>query len=343
MLLLSGFALGVMAVLVITVARDFGHLKEGKAFIALVVSGSFVILHPLVPPHWQNFAADVYTMAPSLFWLLCLVAFSHRPRLLSLSGALAMYTFTAKALSRNFSIDQDPLSQWHFWGWVLPTYGEYFIIGLGLWIVIANWSDDLVESRRRLRGVMLMGVGTCVILVIVPITTGLVGMWLPQLSIIFIALLCAYFLLRGRTSGLFGIKPEVELVKEVQVNQETDKKRIEEMLKLEASTLENLMTQGFYRTEHLTLKTLAQQLELPEYRTRALINQTLGYRNFNDYINHLRIDEAAQRLLEDLQTPVLNISLDVGYRTLSSFNRAFKDIQDMSPSQYRQQSLESVA
>jgi len=332
-----------MAVLALTVARDFGHLKEGKVFIALVMAGSAVILHPLVPTQWQNIVADVYTMAPALFWLLCLVAFSYRPRLLSLSGVLALYTFTAKALSRNLAIDQAPDSQWHFLGWVLPTYGEYLIIGLGLWAVVANWSDDLVESRRRLRGVMLIGVGTCVFLVIIPITTGIVGMWLPYLSIIFITLLCAYSLLRGRSGDLFGVMPRIQNQPQQTKTEETGPKPCEANLKAEALTLNTLMDGGFYRTEHLTLKTLAEQLDIPEYRTRALINQTLGYRNFNDYINHLRVNEATQRLLEDLQTPVLNISLDVGYRTLSSFNRAFKDIQNMSPSQYRQQSLESVA
>ena len=343
MLLLSGFALGVMAVLALTVARDFGHLKEGKVFIALVVSGSAVILHPLVPPQWQNIVADIYTMAPALFWLLCLVAFSYRPRLLSLSGVLAIYTFIAKAVSRNLAIDQNPDSQWHFLGWVLPTYGEYLIIGLGLWAVIANWSDDLVESRRRLRGVMLIGVGTCVFLVIIPITTGIVGMWLPYLSIIFITLLCAYSLLRGRKGDLFGVISGLQSQPQQTKAESTGPKPCEENLKAEALTLNKLMDEGFYRTEHLTLKILAEQLAIPEYRTRALINQTLGYRNFNDYINHLRVNEATQRLLEDLQTPVLNISLDVGYRTLSSFNRAFKDIQNMSPSQYRQQSLAPVA
>ncbi|WP_417501812.1 helix-turn-helix domain-containing protein [Marinobacter sp.] len=95
------------------------------------------------------------------------------------------------------------------------------------------------------------------------------------------------------------------------------------------------MQQGYYRTEHLTLKMLAERLELPEYRTRALINKQLGYRNFNDYINQLRIAEASKRLISDPETPVLNIALDVGYRTLSSFNRAFREIKQSTPTEFR--------
>ncbi|MGO1502014.1 MAG: helix-turn-helix domain-containing protein, partial [Marinobacter sp.] len=59
-------------------------------------------------------------------------------------------------------------------------------------------------------------------------------------------------------------------------------------------------------------------------------------RNFNDYINQLRIAEASKRLINAPDEPILNISLDVGYRTLSSFNRAFRDIMDTTPTAYRQ-------
>ena len=67
-----------------------------------------------------------------------------------------------------------------------------------------------------------------------------------------------------------------------------------------------------------------------------MINQKLGYRNFNDYINQLRIAEAGARLIAEPDTPILNIALDVGYRTLSSFNRAFKEILEQTPTAYRQ-------
>ena len=99
------------------------------------------------------------------------------------------------------------------------------------------------------------------------------------------------------------------------------------------------MNEGFYRTEHLTLKMLAEKILLPEYKARALINKKLGYRNFNDYINQLRINEAARRLLAEPETPILNIALDIGYRSLSSFNRAFKDITKLTPSDFRREKL----
>ncbi len=336
MLLLTGFALGVMAVTFLIVARDFGHLNVGKAFLALLLAGSFFVIRPHLPVDLRSVASDISTMVPALFWLLCRVAFSYRPKVLSFTGALALYTFTAPALARLLGVPyHDEDSIWYLLGWHIPRYCEYVIISLGLWTVWANREDDLVESRRRLRGLVLTGVGTSVLLVVVPLNTGVVGVWLPYLSISVIALICAYSLMRGRNGVLFGIPSQSpNLPQEIVGVQESQPDSEQEA---NAILLKKTMSEGFYRTEHLTLKILADQLGLPEYRTRALINQALGYRNFNDYINQLRICEAAQLLLSDVQTPVLNISLDVGYRTLSSFNRAFKDIQNMSPSEYRQQ------
>lgn len=105
----------------------------------------------------------------------------------------------------------------------------------------------------------------------------------------------------------------------------------------ELQQLTTLMNSGYYRRENLTLAVLAEALAMPEYKLRATINKSLGYSNFNEYINELRIGEAADRLANEPETPITNIALDVGYRTMSSFNRAFRNIHDSTPSEYREQ------
>jgi AraC-like DNA-binding protein len=329
LLLLSGFALGVMSVLAVVICRDYGRLIVAKIFIFMLFAGACFLLEPQLNGIWALFAADIYTMVPALFWALCQLAFSHRPRVFSLIGGIALYTIVAPMIARHFVDSHNPLLMSFLWTW--PSYFEYLMIALGLWTVTSNWSDDLVESRRQLRGAVLIGVGISVLLVVIPANTHIVGRWLPYLSINVITLVCAYFLLHTQQGELFG------LVKPSPVIEKTPKPIQSNVTDLynEANQLNTLMNTGFYRTEHLTLKDLASELDLPEYRTRNLINQTLGYRNFNDYINQLRIHEAAERLKSEPDSPILNISLDVGYRTLSSFNRAFKDIKGMSPTEYR--------
>jgi AraC-like DNA-binding protein len=68
-----------------------------------------------------------------------------------------------------------------------------------------------------------------------------------------------------------------------------------------------------------------------------VINQGLGYRNFNDFLHHYRIREACARLqrAEDAHVPVLSIALDVGFGSIGPFNRAFKARVGMTPTAYR--------
>jgi AraC-like DNA-binding protein len=82
------------------------------------------------------------------------------------------------------------------------------------------------------------------------------------------------------------------------------------------------------------LTALAQTLGVDEALLRRQINQHLGYRNFNDFLHHYRLQEAAERLAhEDL--PVLTIALECGYGSIGPFNRAFKQRFGMTPSEYR--------
>lgn len=335
---LSGFALGALCLLISLIARDFGRHNVGKAFVALLVSGSFFLIQDIVPKPWNDIASSLSTMVPALFWLLCQLAFAYRPKVKSIAGLIALYTFIAPAMGKLTGVIHPPESTWYFISWTLATYLEYVVIALGLWTVVSHWEDDLVESSRRLRKALLISVGVTVLLVVIPMNTGLFDLQISYIAIIAAALTCSHFLIEGKKGVLFGLQVLSQDSNDIPSQSNEHETNIQESIeKGQQQKLNQLMKQGFYRTEHLTIKTLANALEMPEYKTRALINQTLGYRNFNDYINQLRIQEAAQRLINEPDTPILNISLDVGYRTLSSFNRAFKDIKDTTPTEHRTQ------
>ena len=59
--------------------------------------------------------------------------------------------------------------------------------------------------------------------------------------------------------------------------------------------------------------------------------------NFNEYINNLRIAEACN-LLRESDKKIADISEDVGFGTIRSFNRAFKLSIGVSPAEYRSNS-----
>ena len=83
------------------------------------------------------------------------------------------------------------------------------------------------------------------------------------------------------------------------------------------------------------------RLKIPEYRLRRLINQRLGYRNFNVFLNNHRIEEAKAALADPAQAevPVITIAMDAGFQSLGPFNRAFKADTGLTPTEFRRQAI----
>lgn len=104
------------------------------------------------------------------------------------------------------------------------------------------------------------------------------------------------------------------------------------------SKLETIMiTEEAFKSSNLTIITLAKKMAISQHRLRALINQTLGYQNFNSFVNSYRIS-AIKNVLSDpdkSHLPILTIALDYGFNSLSPFNRAFRGSENMTPSEYR--------
>ncbi|MEP1420932.1 MAG: helix-turn-helix domain-containing protein [Erythrobacter sp.] len=101
------------------------------------------------------------------------------------------------------------------------------------------------------------------------------------------------------------------------------------------------MSEGAYNAPGLTIAALADQLDTPPHRLRALINSRLGHRNFSAFLNRYRIAEA-QRMLssgEHVDLPVLTIAMDLGYNSLPPFNRAFRELTGSSPSEFRKRAF----
>ena len=91
-----------------------------------------------------------------------------------------------------------------------------------------------------------------------------------------------------------------------------------------------------YLEPDLTLSSLSKLIGKTSQKTSSVINQH-AKRNFNDFINYYRIQEA-KRLLSDLENDKFTISaiaFDVGFSSLSSFNAAFKKFEGKTPSAFR--------
>ena len=203
---------------------------------------------------------------------------------------------------------------------------------------LSSWRGDLVEGRRRLRLFIVVASSAYIAvtaisqLVGAPKAAPQQGGLASACALLAIVGTIAWSLLRvGGGQSLFQAPP-------VRTAEPAPERLPAAAEPGSVAALERLMAvERIYRQEGLTIGALAQRLDMPEYRLRRLINQALGYRNFNSFLNHYRIGEAKAALADPEQAavPVLTIALDTGFSSLGPFNRAFKAETAVTPSEYR--------
>lgn len=341
-LFLAAMGTGLSLSLALLIGRDFLETRAAKAFILLLVCANTHMYHDFFPPAWHSLSWNVQSMAPAMFWIASRYTFVDPGEPRHLSWALALGSFL---LPFSWVISGEPPALRPLLV-DFPQILEYLVIAMGFYEIISNWSNDLVEARRRLRGGLLLSMGLATGWSIVSYTQNIGDDATRYIGIDTSLLIMVWFLLLGRPE-LWSLRPQP--VPATQETPDDDNAQTQPANQQDEednphlSQLHQLMANGFYREENLTLATLAEALEMPEYKLRATINKSLGYNNFNEYINQLRIGEAADRLLSEPDTPITNIALDVGYRTMSSFNRAFRKIHNTTPSLYRDQSGKPAA
>jgi AraC-like DNA-binding protein len=102
-----------------------------------------------------------------------------------------------------------------------------------------------------------------------------------------------------------------------------------------------LRDQQLYLKPNLKVADLARLLNLPEYRVSKLMRCQFGAKNFNQYINVLRIEHAC-RILENpdyAHWSLLVVGLESGFASVGPFSRTFKASVGLTPHEYRLQKL----
>lgn len=351
MLLAVAFGLSQVVLSLILLARLERRGIGERLFGLLMLANACYLSSPLMAG--SGMQAWVYpwaTAIPGLFWLFSASIFDDHFRLRfwhTMPVAVTVFfPMLGVALGSPAGFD---------WFWFTgPQVLEFVFMGLVFWVVAQHWSIDLVESRRRLRiwFVGLNGVG--VFMVIFSREVLFPGQaWLNEWQYVPVAML-----LLGINAVLLGYRGGVVFdqtssrshgvhVPSVAVNvSEAAEIAVEAEVVGEPSAVDSQLVdqvQAYmqahcaWREMGLTIGLLAQRLEVPQYRLRLAINAGLGYRNFSDFLNSYRIEEAAARLQDPQETslPVLTIAMDAGFRSLSSFNKAFKDAHGITPTQHR--------
>lgn len=223
---------------------------------------------------------------------------------------------------------------------IVPSGLQIFMIGYAFYLMLAEKSADLVQARRQVRVALLIIIGVQSILSLllerIAFQLDLFTLWDPRyeihVALVAIGLLnsMAILFLLMRSNIVQFIDPVVKLRDPQPQPIDTT---AADVIRVEAA----LGQDKVYRQNGLSVHDLAKHLNLPEYRLRKLIHDHLGFRNFNTLLHHYRVDEVAQALADPNQngTPVLTLALSAGYQSITPFNRAFRELKDMTPTQFR--------
>jgi AraC-like DNA-binding protein len=328
----------VVGLLAALLLRDHRRDASALASVFLLVAAAAHLTFPLLLRRGAatpilHAVLMLAIAAPLALWLLAEVHFDDdfRLRPLHLVTAVAFLAtgyvvWLATAERRIPGLLADPAHR--FWT-LLPRLLALAVVLHALLRVYVGAGTDLVLPRLRARFLLLAVSGTYILLELLGevLFTGSTAEPLAEgvhsLAVLALVLGVAFFSLR--------IAPEVLRAPRAVL----DSPALDPAL---AERLQRLVeVDEVFREEGLTIGDLAERLGAQEYKVRQLINAQLGFKNFNAFLNRYRI-AAAEKVLADPSSAhlgVAEIAYQVGYRSLGTFNRAFKDATGRTPSEVR--------
>ena len=332
-----------------------GRLLAFYSFcLACYVLTSFVdgSAYPIADYIFMRFAL----MGPAALWLLALYLFVDNARLSKpIIGVMAFYMIL-RAFGAYIGMGDSPsFEALYLVCYVLPQIIMMGFCGHAVYLAVQDLGNDLVESRRRVRVPFVVAMGMLVTAILVRGFVVAYQHYANQFSFSItpmpVELLFFYMFLITLVFNITSMRLQSDALQVILLPREQQNPRLSPVPnanhKVDNPALvqriyEVLKQEKLYARPGLTIGELADRLTLQEYRLRRLINKQLGYRNFNQFLNEFRIQEACKRLAveSDHREQIANIAFDVGYSALSSFNKAFKDLMKVTPTQYRDVALQ---
>ncbi len=338
---------------IVLLLRAVAHLQNARSdqisrWSLLFVSGVAAYVVESSPGfytldlHWRLPVHVVSCGTPAAFWITIAAFFvdDFRPRWYHTLAWLALATVAVIEMwVRSTSL------------FAVHSALSLSCVLLALWHVLAGRATDLVEGRRRLRMVYAVAIALYTVLIVTSDWLWPGGLSVASLSLAnavgLISLVCLFAVLDSLPSIGHPLTPAAPRPAPAQ--------SLSNGLRAPASptgpdaalltALRKLIDHDMvYREPDLSIASLAQKLDIPEYRLRRLINEQLGHRNFSAFINGYRLTEAETALADPVQAdvPILTIALDAGFGSIGPFNRAFKAHTGLTPSEYRRARLDAA-
>jgi AraC-like DNA-binding protein len=288
-----------------------------------------------------NFARN---LTPGLLMILCFTLFTERRRFPGWLLALFLLQMLLEEPGHALVAPD-----WRFARLatqIVPSVLQMTFALLAIYWAISNWRADLVESRRRARALTTLVIGLNVIassmLLRVVIDSDSIANFYTRTGLIALDLGTLLFLLFQYSKG--DIKQYLEPQRDRGPSSPTPPRIVDPEIAAILTRLTSLMQNDrLYREPNLSLKQLADRVMVPEYRLRKIIHEQLGHSNYNAFLHRYRVRDACEQLRNPTmrRIPILTIALSVGYQSVNTFNRGFRDLMGMTPSAYRSQDNEA--
>jgi AraC-like DNA-binding protein len=338
------FRAGAVALLLVLAASLVGHFRNvlagrlGAAFAlgSAAHAASYSIGAPALTSVWHAPLIALSTGNVVVFWLFTRALFDDDFRLhwwhgliWALVAALSFVSCLWVAPSGHLRLSI-----------VATNLIALGFIALAAAQTVTSWPADLVERRRRVRVFIIVaaalygGLNALLQIFVAGSDAGDVATTINAGVLVCVVAAISCAMMRVDAAELFPVPaeaaPAIASSRPAAAEDSADQKLVDALKRLMAD-------ERIYRQEHITIGVLATRLKIPEYRLRRLINQRLGYRNFNIFLNNHRIEEAKAALADPAQVevPVITIAMDSGFQSLGPFNRAFKAVTGVTPTEYR--------
>jgi AraC-like DNA-binding protein len=350
---------------------------RGGAVVLLVLIAALLLRDARRVP--AAIFAALFALGAASYTIVSASAFAHMPppwllplRMLGMGNPLVFCLFAATLFDDDFKPSWLHAVAWLtlvafglvacLWIDTAPARWAFSAFGLacnaiGVWYVLAGRALDLVEERRRLRGVLvvLLALYSAAVIateIALPGGSGGPALYLANaIGLLTITLVFAVVLLSVSGDSALISLPVVARAAPVNLPYrpaalpDSGDRAEPDRDARQLAALRRLMEHDrAYREEGLSIGGLAAKLGIPEHGLRRLINRRLGYRNFNAFLNRYRLDDVMAALTDPTQeeVPILTVALDAGFQSLGPFNRAFKAQTGMTPSEFRRLQLSRI-
>ena len=333
--MIRGGAIALFLLWIAILGRDHRASLSARVAIAMHLTIVAYLLSHAFHPGDRSFLPYVIcdalsVMVPALFWLFVRLWFDDQQRIgwrswliVAAFGALLLIQIALIVATGSFSLEI----------WVLVRIGMFGFAVTGMWIAWRGRANDLIEMRRGFRLGLVCAIGVFILLAtfaeMFQGPNAQRDLWhVGMLTAILVAtLIVSVGLYRFRSPDLFAAVGAPQKPARPPAAPSPLAQRLRALMAEERA----------YRAEGFSIAMLAARLGEPEYRVRRAINGEMGFRNFTAFLNSFRLDEIRVALADPAQreVPILTIALDAGFGSLGPFNRAFRDAEGMTPTDYR--------